>query len=114
MRSEPNEAGHVFTTTIIYRIFNGKKQEIGRGIAAKKADSEQKAAEKAVETLARIGFAKTVSKLYLNENILSPTVNPLPNIKSNYKTRMCNQWMAGECFRGEKCNFAHGPGELRG
>jgi len=110
-RSEPNEAGHVFTTTIIYRKFNGRKEEIGRGTAAKKSDSEQKAAEKAVETLARLGFTKAVSKLYLNENMVT---NPNPNPNANYKTRMCKQWMTGQCFRGEKCHFAHGPGELRG
>ena len=107
IRSEPNEAGHVFTTTIIYRNFNGRRDEIGRGVAAKKHDSEQKAAEKAVETLARLGFTKAVSKLYLNENIVPPP-NP------NYKTRMCKQWIAGQCFRGEKCHFAHGPEQLRG
>lgn len=113
MKSEPNEAGHVFTTAIIYRTFNGKKQEIGRGTAAKKADSEQKAADKAVEYLSRIGFTKTVSKIYANTNT-STNVSTNTNTSTNYKTRMCKQWMAGECFRGGKCHFAHGKEELKG
>ena len=116
-RNPPNEAGHVFATSIIYRTFNGKKEEIGRGVAAKKQDSEQKAAEKAVEYLARLGFAKQISKLYLNQNIVPQSITPAPHPHpppvSNYKKRMCNQWMNGQCFRGDKCNFAHGPEELR-
>jgi len=103
-KSEPNEAGHVFTTAFIYRTFNGRKEEIGRGTAAKKSDAEQKASEKAVEYLARLGFTKSISKVYLDNNV-APS--------SNYKRRICNQWAAGQCFRGEKCNFAHGAGELR-
>ena len=30
-----------------------------------------------------------------------------------YKTRLCNKWRTGACPFGDKCTYAHGPGELR-
>ena len=30
-----------------------------------------------------------------------------------YKTRSCRNFEKGNCYRGDKCNFAHGKGELR-
>lgn len=52
------------TTFIIYRNFKGRKEEIGRGVAARKQDAEQKAAQQALNNLKRIGFSKPVPELY--------------------------------------------------
>ncbi|CAM8890139.1 unnamed protein product [Rhodiola kirilowii] len=32
---------------------------------------------------------------------------------SNYKTKMCEKFTKGSCTFGDRCNFAHGAGELR-
>lgn len=34
--------------------------------------------------------------------------------QATYKTRMCNNWEAGQCSYGARCMFAHGSSELRG
>ena len=41
-----------------------RKEEIGRGVAARKQDAEQKAAQQALNNLKRIGFSKPVPELY--------------------------------------------------
>ena len=35
------------------------------------------------------------------------------DFKLKYKTELCKGWEKGSCEFGEKCAFAHGPGELR-
>lgn len=52
------------TTFTIFRVWNGKIQQIGRGAAARKPDAEQKAAIQALEYLKKHGFEKPVPELY--------------------------------------------------
>jgi dsRNA-specific ribonuclease len=52
------------TTVVLYSKYD-RREEIGRGTAAKKADAEQKAAESAIELLNRRGFVKVTRDSYL-------------------------------------------------
>jgi len=52
-------------TTIVFREFEGKTQKLGQGSASTKKDAEQQAAEAALRKLAKDGFKKKVSGLYL-------------------------------------------------
>ena len=49
---------------ILYRNFQNKKIEIGRGYASKKNDAEQFAAKDALETLKKQGFIKPIPDIY--------------------------------------------------
>lgn len=61
------------TTFTIYQKYRGRVYELGRGVAATKADAEQKAALQALETLSRNKFVKPLPELYLKYSALYPT-----------------------------------------
>lgn len=52
------------TTFTIFRVCNGRIQQIGQGAAARKPDAEQKAALQALDVLKSFGFVKPVPELY--------------------------------------------------
>lgn len=54
----------LLNTTTIYRNFNGKKIVLGKGISSLAADSQQKAAIVAIETLKKNNFVKEIPEIY--------------------------------------------------
>jgi dsRNA-specific ribonuclease len=52
------------TCSTIIQEFGRKKEILGEGMASLKADSEQKAAAKAIENLRRKGISKPVPAIY--------------------------------------------------
>ena len=61
------------TTFTLYRVYMGREYVIGRGVAAKKQDAEQKAATEALLLLKRNGFSKPVPELYTKYGTSSPS-----------------------------------------
>ena len=54
----------LLNTTTIYRIYNGNKILLGQGISSLAADSQQKAAMVAIETLKKQNFIKEIPEIY--------------------------------------------------
>ncbi|KAK9122662.1 hypothetical protein Sjap_012264 [Stephania japonica] len=60
------------------------------------------------ELIVNVGSATTTMKS-------SVAAAPAPHGPgaSNFKTKMCDNFMKGSCTFGDRCHFAHGTGELR-
>jgi dsRNA-specific ribonuclease len=58
------ERVELLNTTTIYRNYNGKKIVLGKGISSLAADSQQKAALVAIETLKKQNFVKEIPEIY--------------------------------------------------
>ena len=41
------------------------------------------------------------------------TARPAASEHPAYRTQICTRWMQGSCQYGDRCNFAHGEGQLR-
>ena len=61
-----NELGHRITTSIVYKIDQktGKKEELGRGVAAIKDESQPRAAEQGYRYLTNLGYKREKASIY--------------------------------------------------
>ena len=80
------------TTFTLFRVFQGRKDEIGVGVAAKKPDAEQKAATQALEYLKLKGFLKPTPSLYIKydkSSLNTKEQKTFENIKLRFDNRKC-------------------------
>jgi len=61
-----NEAGHRITTSIVYKVDQktGRKDELGRGVAAIKDEAQPRAAEQGYKYLSSLGYKKEKAPIY--------------------------------------------------
>jgi hypothetical protein len=55
----------------------------------------------------------TISTSMLAKNSSAAVAPPGLGGKSNYKTKLCENFVKGACTFGERCHFAHGENEQR-